>query len=132
MRKRNSRAQKGSPVRGRWDRSRVDQIITNLVSNAIKYGGGKPISITVAGGDGDGDGGEGGGARVVVVDQGIGVAPSDHLRIFERFERAVTRSHYSGMGLGLWISRRIAEAMGGRVTLESELGRGARFTLWLP
>jgi signal transduction histidine kinase len=87
------------------------------------------VAIRPGGGEG---GGEGGGAQVVVADQGIGVAASDHLRIFERFERAVTRSHYSGMGLGLWISRRIAEAMGGRITLESELGKGARFTLWLP
>jgi signal transduction histidine kinase len=113
------------PVLGRWDRSRVDQVITNLLSNAIKYGGGKPIAIAVSGG---GDGG----AQVVVADQGIGIAAEDHLRIFERFERAVTRTHYSGLGLGLWISRRIAEAMGGRITLESELGKGSCFTLWLP
>jgi signal transduction histidine kinase len=112
------------PVRGHWDRSRVDQIITNLVSNAVKYGGGKPIVLSVVAGND--------GAQVTVADQGIGIAASDHGRIFERFERAVPRTHYSGLGLGLWISRRIAEALGGRLTVESELGHGARFTLWLP
>ncbi len=113
------------PLRGRWDRSHVDQILTNLLSNAIKYGDGKPIDVRV-GGDGVGR------AMVTVADQGIGIARADHARIFLRFERAVSRTHYAGLGLGLWISRQLAEALGGTLTVESELGQGARFTLSLP
>jgi signal transduction histidine kinase len=111
-------------LRGRWDRSRVDQVVTNLLSNAIKYGAGKPIAVTVAR--------RGDLAAVTVVDQGIGIAAVDHTRIFQRFERAVSRMHFGGLGLGLWISRQLAEAMGGTLEVDSELGRGARFTLLLP
>jgi signal transduction histidine kinase len=118
-----------APLRGYWDRSRVDQVVTNLLANAIKYGRGKPIRVAVGPAVG---GATDGGARIDIVDEGLGIAPEDHARIFERFERAVPRQHYSGLGLGLWISRRIAETLGGRITVESELGRGARFTLWLP
>jgi signal transduction histidine kinase len=111
-------------LRGRWDRSRVDQVLTNLLSNAIKYGAAKPIVVTVAR--------RGDLAALTVVDQGLGIAAADHARIFQRFERAVSRLHFGGLGLGLWISRQLAEAMGGTLEVESELGRGARFTLLLP
>jgi signal transduction histidine kinase len=113
-----------SAVRGRWDRSRVDQVVTNLVSNALKYGAGKPVTITVAA---RGDLGV-----VSVQDRGIGIGAADHDRIFQRFERLVSRVHVSGLGLGLWISRQLAETMGGALTVESEVGRGATFTLLLP
>jgi signal transduction histidine kinase len=113
-----------APLRGRWDRSRVDQVLTNLLSNAIKYGGGKPIAITVEQ--------RGERAALTVADEGIGIAAADHARIFQRFERAVSRLHFGGLGLGLWISRQLAEAMGGTLTVESELDQGARFTLLLP
>ena len=115
-----------APPRGRWDRSRLDQVLTNLVSNAIKYGDGKPIEVHVEALAGEPR------ARIVVVDQGIGIAPEDQARIFERFERAVSRTNFAGLGLGLWISRRIARALGGDVTVESAAGAGARFTFWLP
>jgi signal transduction histidine kinase len=120
-----------APVAGCWDRSRTDQVLTNLLSNAIKYGAGKPICVRVAIHQ---DGVNGGVPRALasVSDEGIGIAAADHARIFERFERAVSRTHYSGLGLGLWISRQIAETLGGALTVESELGRGARFTLYLP
>jgi signal transduction histidine kinase len=114
----------GEPLRGRWDRSRIDQILTNLLSNAVKYGRGKPIEVLVAA--------DAGRAFVSVVDHGIGIAADDHARIFQRFERAVSRTHYAGLGLGLWISRQIAEALGGGLTVESVPGHGARFTLALP
>jgi signal transduction histidine kinase len=115
-------------VVGRWDRSRVDQMLTNLLSNAIKYGGGKPIIVRV-GIEPSADGTRG---YVSVTDNGIGIAAADHARIFERFERAVSRTHYSGLGLGLWISRQIAETLDGTIAVASTLGEGSTFTLWLP
>jgi signal transduction histidine kinase len=115
-------------LRVRCDASRVDQVVTNLLSNAIKYGRGKPITVRI------GVAGERGPSRVfvTVADEGIGISPDDHQRIFERFERAVSRTHYAGLGLGLWISRQIAESLGGSLTVESDIGKGARFTLYLP
>ena len=71
-------------------------------------------------------------ARISVTDEGIGIAPADHGRIFERFERAVSRTHYAGLGLGLWISRQIATSLGGTLTVDSDVGKGATFTLTLP
>jgi len=111
-------------ARGRIDSSRVDQIVTNLLSNAIKYGRGKPIGVRLVV--------EEGRAVITVSDEGIGIAPEDHARIFDRFERAVSRTHYAGLGLGLWISRQIAESLGGTLTVESDVGKGARFIFTLP
>jgi signal transduction histidine kinase len=113
----------GVPVVGVWDRSRVDQVVSNLLSNALKYGAGKPVSISVAA--------EAGTARLAVADQGIGIASEDHARVFQRFERAVEQG-FGGMGLGLWIAREIVTRLGGTIRVESELGRGARFTVELP
>ncbi|WP_437917134.1 AAA family ATPase [Sorangium sp. So ce302] len=109
---------------GRWDRSRIDQIVTNLLANAIKFGAGKPIKISL--------GEEAGTARLAVRDHGIGIDPARQAQIFERFERAVSNRHYGGLGLGLYISRRIAEAHGGSIRVESALGAGATFIVELP
>ena len=103
---------------------RVEQVFTNLVDNAIKYGAGKPISVTLER--------EGELARLTVVDQGIGVAPEHLSRIFERFERAVSERNYGGLGLGLYISRTIVESLGGTIQVRSEPGRGATFLVELP
>ncbi len=103
---------------------RLEQIITNLLSNASKYGGGKPVDVAL---EASGDM-----ARLTVRDRGIGIAAADHERIFRRFQRATTSRHYSGFGLGLWIVREAAEAMGGAVRVESRLGEGAMFTVELP
>lgn len=113
-----------SGIVGRWDRSRLDQVITNLVSNAIKYGAGKPIRVAVEGTRRS--------AKVAVRDHGIGVAPEHQTRIFQRFERAVTAERFRGMGLGLWISRQIVERLGGTIQLESTPGKGACFIVELP
>ena len=113
-----------APVIGAWDPSRVDQVVSNLLSNAIKYGAGRPVSVVV---DASGDR-----ARVSLADRGIGIAPEDHERIFQRFERAVTGTGYAGMGLGLWISREIVSRLGGSIRVESRLGEGARFTVEFP
>jgi signal transduction histidine kinase len=109
---------------GTWDRLRLQQVLANLVSNAIKYGGGKPITLRITRDKGV--------ARLCVEDQGIGIAPADQARIFERFERAVSTRHYGGFGLGLWIVRQFVEAMGGKIRVESEVGKGSTFTVELP
>jgi len=113
-----------APVTGRWDRSRLDQVVTNLLSNAIKFGQGQPIEVSV--------GAEAGVARLVVRDRGIGIAPACQGRIFERFERAAPAEHYGGLGLGLYISRRIVEAHGGSIRVESLPGAGSTFIVEVP
>jgi signal transduction histidine kinase len=112
------------PARGSWDRFRLDQVVTNLVANALKYGAGRPVTIAV--------GAAGDRARLEVRDEGIGIAPEAQVRIFERYERAVSEKNYGGFGLGLWIVRRIVEALGGEVRVESAVGRGATFLVELP
>ncbi|MCY0999316.1 ATP-binding protein [Myxococcus sp. MISCRS1] len=109
---------------GRWDRLRLEQVVTNLIDNAVKYGAGKPIVLSLEQGPSR--------ARLKVRDQGIGIAPEHLPRLFGRFERAVSERHYGGLGLGLYITRTLVEAMGGRVRVESEQGRGSIFTVDLP
>lgn len=111
-------------VVGSWDRSRIDQVLTNLMSNAVKYGRGEPIEVAVTADDET--------AVVRVKDGGIGVAEGDQRRIFEQFERAVSTQNYGGLGLGLFISRQIVEAHGGSISVDSTLGRGAAFIVSLP
>src|SRR6185369_9151489 len=86
-----------APVVGRWDRGRIEQVATVLLSNAMKYGKRRAIVVDVVA--------EGTLARLSVRDFGIGIAYEDRERIFERFERAVAARHYGGMGLGLYIAR---------------------------
>ena len=109
---------------GSWDRMRVEQVVANLVSNALKYGPGHPVEMSVTR--------ETECACLRVRDHGIGIAPEDQRRIFQRFERAVPLSHYSGFGLGLWIAREIVAAHGGSIDVDSELGSGATFIVRLP
>jgi signal transduction histidine kinase/PAS domain-containing protein len=109
---------------GRWDKARLEQVVSNLLSNAIKYGAGKPIEIAVEA--------DGTTARLTVADHGIGIARDRMPRIFERFERAVSSRHYSGLGLGLYIVRRVLEALGGSVRVHSVEGEGATFVVELP
>lgn len=112
------------PVRGTWDRNRMDQVLTNLVSNAIKYGAGKPIELMVSLVQDH--------ALVRVRDQGIGIAASDLTRIFEKFERATSARRISGIGLGLWIAREIVEAHGGQISVSSAPSEGSTFEVLLP
>lgn len=111
-------------VVGYWDRLRIEQVVTNLVSNALKYGSGKPVEVMVSRG--------GPHAVLTVRDHGIGIEPEQQARIFDRFERAVSGSQYSGLGLGLYIVRQIVEAHGGTVRVESQPGAGATFVVTLP
>jgi PAS domain S-box-containing protein len=109
---------------GSWDRASLEQVATNLLANAIKYGEGKPIDVTVAPRDGV--------AVLAVRDRGIGIAAGDVERIFGRFERATSATSYGGLGLGLYIAQQIAVAHGGRISVESAPGQGATFTVALP
>jgi signal transduction histidine kinase len=111
-------------VVGRWDKNGIDQVITNLVSNAVKYGRGQPIDISV------GQSGDRG--RLTVVDRGIGIAAEDQTRIFDRFERAVPAAHFGGIGLGLWIVKNVVDAHQGTISLESSPQRGSTFVVELP
>ena len=121
------------PVHGRWDRARLDQIVTNLCTNAIKFGAGKPIDLTVTFDARVGPGSSTGPTAILSVrDSGIGISAQDRERIFGRFERAVSVRHYGGFGLGLWIVRQIVEAMNGKISVESEPGAGSCFTVELP
>lgn len=113
-----------APIQGVWDRVRVEQILANLLSNAMKYGPGHPIEVAVA------TAGEA--ATIAVQDHGIGVSKADLERIFGRFERAVSVRHYGGLGLGLYITRQLVEAHGGTIRVTSEPGAGARFVVELP
>jgi PAS domain S-box-containing protein len=112
------------PVTGRWDRFRIEQVLVNLVTNALKYGAKAAITVRVHGDETH--------ARLSVSDRGIGIATEHQSRIFGRFERAVVRGAVGGLGLGLYISKRIVEAHGGKITVRSALGQGATFEVTLP
>jgi len=112
------------PVVGRWDRLRLEQVVSNVLSNAIKYGEGRPILMSLDSDDRA--------ARLFVQDHGIGIAPEQQERLFARFERGVSRRQYGGFGLGLWITRQLVDAMGGEVTVASRAGQGATFSIVLP
>lgn len=106
------------------DRLAVEQVADNLISNAIKYGGGKPVHVSLTADSGT--------ARLVVRDQGIGISAEDQARIFGQFERAVTRSQRGGFGIGLWIVSQLVSAMAGDIAVESRAGEGSTFTVMLP
>ncbi|MGZ3476610.1 MAG: sensor histidine kinase [Polyangiales bacterium] len=106
------------------DGQRFDQVVTNLLTNAIKYGRGGEIDLRLRR--------DGSCVELTVQDRGIGIATTDHARIFERFERAAHERAYAGLGLGLWIVKTIVEALGATIDLESEPGSGATFRVRLP
>jgi PAS domain S-box-containing protein len=113
-----------APVVGVWDAARLEQIVTNLLTNALKYGLGRPVEIAVER--------DGATARLTVTDHGIGIASEHQGRIFDRFERVVSSRNYGGFGLGLWIVRKILDAHGGSIRVESAPGLGATFVVELP
>jgi signal transduction histidine kinase len=111
-------------VSGRWDRLRIEQVVTNLLTNAVKYGQGKPIAVHVIAGEER--------AMIEVHDHGIGIPKDKQEHIFDRFERAVPSRAYGGLGLGLFITRQILDAHGGSIRVESEPEQGAIFVVDLP
>jgi signal transduction histidine kinase len=112
------------PVWGHWDPVRLDQVVTNLLINALKYAPGAPVHVGITT--------EADFGRLVVADQGMGIAAETQRRMFGRFERGVSARHGGGLGLGLWITREILEAHGGSIRVESVIGQGATFTVDLP
>lgn len=109
------------------DHLSLEQIIDNLITNAIKYGGGSRILISAAAHS------ESATAVICVRDEGPGIAPADQIRIFERFERALRPGEKTtGFGVGLWIVRQLTEAMGGTITVQSGPGTGSAFTITMP
>lgn len=112
------------PLVGSWDAARLEQIVENLLTNALKFGERRPVEVSVTR--------QGAEARLVVHDQGIGIPVVEQARIFEKFARGVSVASYGGFGLGLWIVRQNVEAHGGTVEVESQPGAGARFTVRLP
>ena len=114
----------GTPVSGWWDEFRIEQIVVNLLTNAMRYGCQQPISVTLTV--------EQDWARIDVRDCGPGIAPENQAKIFEPYERGVGSDAPAGLGLGLYISRQLAEVHEGSLTLESKPGEGSVFSLTLP
>ncbi len=108
---------------GNWDRVRIEQVVTNILTNAQRYGFGKPIHISVERLNGF--------ASINVKDQGVGISADDLTRIFHRYERA-TVTELSGLGLGLYIVNQIVEAHKGSIEVESTVGEGSQFRVLLP
>jgi PAS domain S-box-containing protein len=111
-------------VRGLVDRFRIEQVITNLITNAIRYGNSKPVALKVMNRSGK--------ILISVADQGIGIAPEHQQRIFKRFERVSSANEVEGLGLGLFITQQIIEAHQGKIWVESKLGQGSTFFVELP
>jgi signal transduction histidine kinase len=112
------------PVDGWWDEFRIEQVVVNLLTNALRYGGGGDVEISVHG--------EGCNVRIDVSDHGKGIAPDFIDRIFEPYERGAKSGEPKGLGLGLYISRQLATSHGGQLTASSLPGQGATFSLLLP
>ncbi|MBI4040317.1 MAG: PAS domain S-box protein [Deltaproteobacteria bacterium] len=111
-------------VLGHWDRFRLEQVFVNLVGNAIKYAPGKPFRIEINQTFQD--------AIITVQDEGPGIDKEKQRRIFNRFERGDTSERISGLGLGLFIAKGVISGHGGSIDVESELGKGTKFTIVLP
>jgi signal transduction histidine kinase len=112
------------PVPGAWDAGRVDQVVTNLLSNALKYGAGRPIEVSVRG--------EAARALLVVRDYGVGIPEDEQGKVFRPFARATTARYHPGLGLGLWIAQQIVHASAGRISVNSRIEEGSTFIVELP
>jgi signal transduction histidine kinase len=112
------------PVEGFWDEFRIEQVIVNLLTNALRYGGGGQVELSVHE--------IGCNVRIDVRDHGKGISPDFIDRIFEPYERGAKSGEPKGLGLGLYISRQLATSHGGELTVQSTPGQGATFSLLLP
>lgn len=114
----------GKSLTGNWDKLRIDQAIVNLLTNALKYGEKKTVTIEL--------GEHKDGVFISISDKGPGISTEAQARVFNRYERAVNSTEISGLGLGLFLTRQIVEGHGGKIHLESSPGAGSRFTIILP
>ena len=112
------------PVPGIWDAARIDQVITHLISNALKYGAGRPIEVSVRVVASQ--------AVVVIRDHGIGIADEEQSKIFGPFAPVLAATHHAGLGLSLWMAQQIVQASGGRIKVDSRPEQGSTFTVELP
>jgi two-component system OmpR family sensor kinase len=113
-----------SGIVGFLDPLALEQVIDNLMSNALKFGIGKPVTVRLRS--------EGRSATLDVQDRGVGMDQDQQSRIFGRFEQVVTQHSGSGFGVGLWVASRLVAAMNGRISVSSQLGQGSTFTVTLP
>lgn len=111
-------------VTGNWDRVRLEQVVTNLITNAIKYGAGKPVEVLVKDSKYH--------ATLIVRDHGIGIPQDQQRKVFDRFERGSIKGGYKGLGVGLYIVNQIVQAHGGKIALASKPKEGTTFTIELP
>jgi len=111
-------------VIGNFDWTRIEEVLVNLITNAVKFGRGKPIEISLTK--------SGDFATIVIRDHGIGIKKEEQVRIFDKFERAVSIKSFGGLGLGLYVARQIIEAHGGKIKIDSEPGKGASFSVQFP
>jgi signal transduction histidine kinase len=112
------------PVEGNWDEFRIEQVVSNLLTNALRYGAKGLIEVRVYT--------EYGQARVEVRDHGIGISEENQKRIFQQFERVSAKTAVAGLGLGLFISEQIVAAHGGFISVESKINEGSLFRVCLP
>jgi PAS domain S-box-containing protein len=112
------------PLQGTWDRLRLEQVVTNLLVNALKYASGTPVDILLTGDEPE--------VTIRITDGGPGIPESEWERIFRRFERAAPMRNFGGLGLGLYVARQIVEAHGGTIDLAPGRARGAEFVIQLP
>lgn len=118
------RVEKSDEVSGHWDRYRIEQVVANLISNALKYGKGNPIEVTVCQEERN--------ACLYVEDHGMGIRTEDQEKIFQRFERVGDTGGISGLGLGLYIVKEIVNSHGGTIRVESKVEQGSTFIVELP
>lgn len=112
------------PLEVSLDPLAVEQVLDNILLNALRYGGGQPVAVT--------SGGNGVQVWMTVQDHGSGIAPADRNRIFEKFEQAVFSPAHGGFGIGLWVVGQLVQAMGGDITVDTALNKGSLFKVTLP
>jgi signal transduction histidine kinase len=111
-------------IMGRFDRARIERVFLCLLDNAIKFGNKKPIELSLRR--------DGTQAELTVRDHGVGIAPDRLPSLFEPFVRAVSKEHFPGIGMGLYIAKAIVEAHGGTISVQSTIGEGTTFVVRLP